>query len=590
MNDSDQSLERFCSDAASYCSDKREAYFKPQELDSTSKSKIVRTGSNVSDLSRIISGVRDDQQLGPVSLRDDPDQILREQLDCVTRQSTKADVEEKLEDLSPPPDGGFGWVVAVCAMFSVFATWGSNSGYGVFLNFYLTTDKFPGATEYDFALIGGLVVCLAQGLAPFAIIACNVFGFKNVCYFGIVLQTAGYLLASFSTTIWQLYLTQGVLVGISFSLIFIPSTLILPTWFDKRLATSMGICVSGSGLGGLVFSLSVNKVIEMTGDQRWALRMCCFITLVVALSATLIMKPRNEKPIQFSKTLSSKFIKENFSLIFDIKVFKMWPLVGLAWWFALCLSGYTLLLFSMSSYASLVGLSHNQAATVTSVMNAAQTVGRPIMGMIADKIGRNNMGTGLTLTISILIFAFWINATTYGAILGFAVLMGLIVGVGSSLVQSLAAVILRDSLEKLPAAWSGINIFVSFFCLVAEVIALALRQEQSARPYLHTQIFSGVCFFVAFLQGLVMREWVIRRELNDRLEKSTVALARLERAANGYLTAAELNAGEEPKIEAEDVPESDTADVLRARVNRYRFLTRPLPTMYVIRAFYPIVA
>ena len=39
-------------------------------------------------------------------------------------------------------------------------------------------------------------------------------------------------------------------------------------------------------------------------------------------------------------------------------------------------------------------------------------------------------------------FAFWINATTFGSLIAFAVIIGLVIGVGSSLAQPLAADVL----------------------------------------------------------------------------------------------------------------------------------------------------
>ena len=85
----------------------------------------------------------------------------------------------------------------------------------------------------------------------------------------------------------------------------------------------MGICVSGAGLGGLIFSLSVNKVIQETGNQRWALRMVGFVTLFSALLSALIMKPRNFTQPPLKESLSKTFIIESVKAIFDVRVFKI---------------------------------------------------------------------------------------------------------------------------------------------------------------------------------------------------------------------------------------------------------------------------
>lgn len=109
------------------------------------------------------------------------------------------------DDDTGPPDGGYAWVMALCAMLCNFSTWGTNAAFGVFLNYYLTSGTFPGATEYDFALIGGLTVFLGQGLAPLLVLLYEMIGFKKLSFAAIILQTAGYILASFATQTWQLF-------------------------------------------------------------------------------------------------------------------------------------------------------------------------------------------------------------------------------------------------------------------------------------------------------------------------------------------------------------------------------------------------
>ena len=126
---------------------------------------------------------------------------------------------EFLQESSHKPDGGMAWLMAICAMMAMFSTWGANAGYGVFLNYYLDSNTFPEATKYDFALIGGIVVFMANILSPLSALLYKMLGFRFVCCIGIIFQTLGWICASFAKRIWHLYLTQGVLVGISFLLI-----------------------------------------------------------------------------------------------------------------------------------------------------------------------------------------------------------------------------------------------------------------------------------------------------------------------------------------------------------------------------------
>ena len=573
-----------------------------QNSEQTSRLTRYRTGH--SELSRIISGIRDDQHLDEQDdkryrERGDAEYIIAQELDRgisrnVSRPQSPDSEREQFEPGSIleegkleagdgvvddyPTDGTFAWIMSICAMLASFSTWGANAGYGVFLNYYLNSNTFPEATEYDFALIGGIVVFAANFLSPYSAILNKVLGLKWVFALGLVFQTLGWIAASFATKVWHLYLSQGVSVGISFSLIFIPSTLALPTWFVEKKATSLGICVAGAGLGGLIFSLSVNKVIQDTGDQRWALRMVGFVTLFAVVVVIVLMRPRRSLQPQppMKQRLTRTYIKESFKVIFDFRVVRNYGLQIVSLWFAIALLGYTLMLFSISSYSSSIGLTHQQGSSLTAIMNAAQVVGRPAMGLIADRIGRSNFTAMICLLISILLYAFWINAKTYGAMIAFSVIIGLIVGIGSSLAQPLAADVLEGHLEQLPAGWSAINIFVSFFCLVAEVIALALVVDGASNPYLHTQIFAGTCFFACFLVMLVLREHLVSKILKSRYEMAKTKLEQINDnvTKNGYLKEVNVEEGEE--------------EILLERVERYEHLLRRSVFAFLGRIVYPI--
>lgn len=539
--------------------------YHPQSLRQSSDidfPNVCTTQSHVSELSRFISSVRNDLDMDEIEYNSRKSQRAPESILIDEIQDPDNEQEEKIDDDDGPPmDGGMAWVMAICSMLMVFATWGANAGFGVFLNYYLSLDQFAGSSKYDFALIGGIVVFLAQSLAPFSGLACRVFGTTPVFILGIIIQTAAYICASFATKLWHLYLAQGVFVGLSFVMVFIPATFILPTWFDKRMATAMGITVGGAGLGGVVFSLSINKLIDTTGDQRWALRMCGIVTGSAATFAALILRPRKRTNTPLKSTLTKDFVLANAKIMFNFKVFRRYPLAILALWFLVILMTYIILLFSLAPYAQLVGLSASQGSNITAILNAAQVVGRPTMGYFGDSIGRNNTSGLVCLTCSILILAFWINATTYASLIGFSVLMGSIVGVGSTMAQSMAADLVEIP-AHLPAAWSGLNIMVGLFSLVAEVIALTLVDLSLERQYLHPQIFTGVIFFFGFILLLVNREWLVRHKIHTRRH----AL--------------------EEVFEADQLEKESDTEAIQVQLGTYRRLLTP--QHFFTRMFYPI--
>lgn len=63
----------------------------------------------------------------------------------------------QLADISigtPPPDGGYGWVCTVAAATINAHSWSFNLAYAVFLTHYLKNNTFPGATSFQYALVG----------------------------------------------------------------------------------------------------------------------------------------------------------------------------------------------------------------------------------------------------------------------------------------------------------------------------------------------------------------------------------------------------------------------------------------------------
>lgn len=480
----------------------------------------------------------------------------------------------------PPKDKGWrAWTMALVILLAFFSTWGVNSLYGIFLNYYTSSGEFPDATKYDYALIGGIVIGLAQGFAPLSALLIRVLGLRVVLIIGIVLQTAGYILASFATNIWQLYLTQGVLVGASFACIYLPATLVVPSWFDKKASTAMGIGISGIGLGGVIFSLALNKVIQDTGDQRWALRMLGIITAATVSVVCLVLRPREgHNQLPYSTTFTKKYLAESAGAIFDWTVFKDSAFLALGLWYALSSMIYMITLFTVSSYAFSIGLSPHQGSVVTAVLNAFQVIGRPMLGFLADRYGRINFSFFACLLNAVLILAFWINCHNFGALLGFVIVSGLVVGVGTLMVQPMLLSIYPDN-KRISGAWSAINLVGCPFALASEVIAMSLRKE-TAHPYLDTQIFIGVTFFFCALLLLYLRQIIVARKLNERL---AAALALVEKKKNAC---SELEGSDASKTNEDEVP-TDEAEI-HDRIDHFQKLLQPSLAGYFVRIWYPV--
>ena len=409
-----------------------------------------------------------------------------------------------------PPDGGYGWVSALCTFLTMFSSWGCNSSFGVILAFYLNNTSFPNANKYDYALIAGMTVFFGQVCAPFVMILMRVIGFKVTMIIGLFLNLAAFLLASFATKLWHLYITQGFLFGVSLSLIFIPATTVIPGWFLKKRAVAMGISLMGTGIGGMVYGLAVNKMIQDDGNTRWAFRMLGIVSFITLTFSIIFIKQYNpSKPIgirSFTK------IKREFHLMFQLRIIKK-PFVPLiALWFGFALFGYNLMIFTLSSYAVAKGLSQHDGSTLTAILNAGQAIGRPSIGLLGDRYGRVNITIVLTVLNAIFMFAFWIPAHTMLQLIFFSTCLGLCIGVANVMNTVLIADLVGP--EDFLPSWAFVNYCTAPMFLVVELIAQALVDNKAIKnPYLHTQIFAGLCFVVALFLILILREVAVRLKL-----------------------------------------------------------------------------
>lgn len=327
----------------------------------------------------------------------------------------------------------------------------------------------------------------------------------------------------------------------------------------------MGLSLMGTGAGGVVYGLATNKMIADDGNTKLALRVLGIACTVSVLVATALVKQRNPVPSVGFK--SWKAIVSQFRLIFDFKVLRnpFVPLVCL--WFTLALMGYNLMVFTLSSYAIARGMTPHQGSILTAVLNGAQSIGRPLMGLAGDKFGRANVTITLTALLTIFLFAFWIPAHTFVQLLMFSICVGSCVGVANVM----NTVLIADNVapEQFLAAWSWVNVTDAPFLLVCEVIAQALTvPEAKDNPYLHTQIFAGCCFAAALVLILILREYSVRLKLLERQKVTNLK-------------------AEEWKLYDENGSDEEWGP-LNERKIKYDLLLKPGIKQYFLRMAYPM--
>ncbi|KAF1949545.1 hypothetical protein CC80DRAFT_540233, partial [Byssothecium circinans] len=198
--------------------------------------------------------------------------------------SNKDGVDDALPEVVPNPDHQI--PDGRNAVFTINAfTWGVLASYGIYLAYYLPSNHFPSATSLDFAFIGGLNFSIAMIVATPVTYIVRTIGTHPLMFFVVVLQTSGFVAASFATKIWHLYLSQGVCESMGVGFLFIPSAAVTSQWFDRKRGLANSINSAGSGFGGIIISFATEPMIDHL-SLAWSLRIIGILSGTVNIIAS----------------------------------------------------------------------------------------------------------------------------------------------------------------------------------------------------------------------------------------------------------------------------------------------------------------
>lgn len=321
---------------------------------------------------------------------------------------------------------------------------------------------FTGASQAAIGLIGTLSVSFMQIAAPLASAWVKRFSPKLVLTLGGVLYFLACILASFSTHFWQFLLTQGFLLGLSTCLAFITAVTVTPTWYTKRRGLAMGIILSGTGIGGLVWAPAI-QVINTKYGFRTGLRISGAIAAGIMAASIFVLdwdddskeRLRRENDANTSSVVSQMF---NIPLV-NWRVAKSRVFAAQALGTFFHGAAYYIPLFFFSSYARTLGYSSIAGANFIAINNACNALGKIVIGFVADRwLGRTNTLVLTTMISAVGTAAFWIPSTFldgHGGSRGLFITFSLTFGTFASAYVSLFPASLVEIFG--PAQYASIN-------------------------------------------------------------------------------------------------------------------------------------
>ncbi|KAJ6006021.1 hypothetical protein N7451_003965 [Penicillium sp. IBT 35674x] len=310
---------------------------------------------------------------------------------------------ESQENSTSEPSDLHHVIIVAAGFVTMFMTCGIVFSFGVYQAIYEEMAKesgtpFTGTSSSIISLIGTLSIALMSMGGPFVSAWAKLYGPQPIIMFGGVVFGLGCILASLSEYIWEFELTHGVLVGIGTCMAYVPTMSVCPTWFNKRRGLAMGIVISGSACGGMVWPPVLRAITTQIGFRN-ALRISgCLNVLFVPISGYAL---------RWEPKFQAKLHEQNAG----ISKKTGWAKVPLVNWES---AGYSTPLFFFAAFARSLGYSVAMADNFITISNAANFVSRIVIGYAADKLGRLNVLYATTVMSAIATFALWLPATFAG--------------------------------------------------------------------------------------------------------------------------------------------------------------------------------
>lgn len=323
---------------------------------------------------------------------------------------------------SPPPDGGYGWVIVLSAFWVMGLTAAVLKNFGLF---FLDIQAHFNVQTSTASWVTSTTIAMFHLAAPAASALTLRFSQRMVIIMGGLICTSGMLLASLELGLPCLYLTMGMLQGTGISFSWISANSMVSHYFVRWRPIAYAMASSGECVFAMIFSPFFQWLIDTYGWQG-ALLIIGGLQLNICVCGALM------RPLEFTQDQS--FMEESPASLQQKKMFHCSllknPEFDLYIMFAiLSAAGLSIPTLYLIPFANSLGLRDYWPAFILSVVAMADLMGRLLCGWMANTRLFRNLQL-LTLVVSLLsvVLVLLPACNNFWAILSLASLYGFLFG------------------------------------------------------------------------------------------------------------------------------------------------------------------
>lgn len=328
----------------------------------------------------------------------------------------------------------YGWIILGITFVAILVAAGMRSITGVIM---IPLENEFGWSRADISLAFAINLTIYGFSGPFIAAWMEKLGVRKIMVYAMLILILGIALSLAMTKVWHLHIIWGVMIGLGSGVFLtVLSATVANRWFEKRRGMVVGLLMSSTAAGQMVFLPLLSSIIEASS---WRSALMVFIILGLIMIPIIAIWMRNEPaekgllPFGATETVMKVEVKNQknpISTAFEALLVgvRSWPFWLLCLSFFICGLSTSGLMGTHFIPASVHhGIPEVRAASIFAFMGIFNIIGTLFSGWLSDRFDNGWLlfwYYGLR-GLSLLVLPYAFESQSYFLLFMFAIFYGL---------------------------------------------------------------------------------------------------------------------------------------------------------------------